>query len=136
MDSDVTTIQRARGWRWFGARDDSQSCIGRRFFTTAPERNWRYSHEVSVACGDAHEPPWAISPDPLADTPEGWWEFGQIIKWAHEKGWAFVLEIAVHHYCAVVNGAAGWMGNGYGDFRTAIIAALAEAVRRESEAEG
>ena len=41
-----------------------------------------------------------IAPDPLADTPEGWYEFGQIIKWAHEKGWAFVLEIAAHHYCA------------------------------------
>ena len=30
--------------------------------------------------------------DPLADTPEGWWEFRQILKWAHEKGWVWTAE--------------------------------------------
>ena len=110
--NDIETIQRERGWR--------RCPDGCMYWVLTDHAS---KHQLSL-------------PDPLADTPEGWWEFGQIIKWAHEKGWAFVLEIAAHHYCAVVNGAAGWMGNGYGDFRTAIIAALAEAVRRESEDKG
>lgn len=133
--NDTETIQRARGWRWYGA-SDGKMCVGRRWFSPVSGGEFGSIHEVLASCGDAHDPPWPVARDPLADTPEGWWEFGQIIKWAHEKDWAFVLEIAVHHYCAVVNGAAGWMGNGYGDFRTAIIAALAEAVRRESEDKG
>lgn len=113
--NDVETIQRERGWH-------------RDFCCSEPDCDWKDMWRNGDSIG--------LLPDPLADTSEGWLEFGQIIKWAHEKGWAFVLEIAAHHYCAMVNSAAGWMGNGYGDFRTAIIAALAAAVRPESEAKG
>ena len=88
--------------------------------------------------------------DPLADTPEGWWEFGQIIEWAENQRlrspylpWRFdLMHYGDGHYSSRV-----WLvGNRYtspplaeaasSDFRTAIIAALAEAVRRESEDKG
>lgn len=38
--------------------------------------------------GDTHY----HGPDPLADTPEGWWEFGQIMEWAREQGWRWELD--------------------------------------------
>ena len=95
--NDVETIQGARGWR---------ECPEHNGFWLSPQDNHTCVHPL---------------PNPLTDTPEGAWEFVQILKWAEAKGRAL---------------AVGWMGNGYGDFRAAIIAALATAVRNESEVEG
>ncbi len=86
-------------------------------------------------------------PDPLADTPEGWYEFGQILKWIEDKRhtkpylpWAFEIK----YYGENSYSAAFWLvGNRYtavataeasgSDPRGAVIAALAAAVRPESE---
>lgn len=95
--NDIETIQKARGWR---------ECPEHNGFWLSPQDNHTCVHPL---------------PNPLTDTPEGAWEFVQILKWAEAKGRAL---------------AVGWMGNGYGDFRAAIIAALATAVRNESEVEG
>ena len=74
-------------------------------------------------------------PDPLADTPEGWWEFGQILKWAHKQGWQFELGHFAGNYEAAVWNHPYQIGRAtHTDFRAAIIAALAAAVRHESEA--
>lgn len=111
MDSDVTTVQRARGWRECEHHDGCGV--------------WQFG--VIERRG---------LPDPLADTPEGWWEFGQILRWAHEKGWRLNL---IHGYNGTYMGRI-WPEGGvfidgdvHPDIRAATIAALAAAVRRESE---
>lgn len=114
----VETVYRAMGWRpalW----------------------NGRYWHEPGA-------PEEAVAyplPDPLADTPEGWWEFGQILGWAEEWAtgkhyrldWALGWEpfegkerrtwyaTITHLNTIIANTSAS-------DFRTAVLSALAEAV--------
>lgn len=93
------------------------------------ERGWRWYGPVAR--------------DPLADTPEGWYEFGQILKWADkwcterdafwdltssvllddEETWGYEMVIFMRDettYSAK-----------HADERTARIAALAAAVRHE-----
>lgn len=89
-----------------------------------------------------------LLPDPLADTPEGWWEFGQIAawrdKWCTERGAFWSLTS-----CVLLDDEQSWgyemvifmLGETtysakHADERAAIIAALAAAVRHESEATG
>lgn len=60
--NDVETIQGARGWR---------ECSEHNGFWLSPQDNPTCVHPL---------------PDPLADTPEGWWEFGQILRWAEQRG--------------------------------------------------
>ena len=112
--SDVETVQRERGW---------QRCPDGCMYWVLVTDHLDKHHE-SI-------------PNPLADTPDGWWEFGQTLKWAHEKGWVWAAEpyIGGDHQVDVF-GDDEHIGYGYGDFRTSIIAALAEAVRHESEAKG
>ena len=118
--NDIETIQKARGWR---------ECSEHEGFWLRPGEAKRCEHPL---------------PDPLADTPEGWFEFGQIIMWAHESGWRLNLE----HYttgkreyvsCIWSIPESTLIGesktDGYPDFREAIIGAIAEAVRHESEDE-
>ena len=130
MNSDVELIQRARGMGWVGVAEDGV-CIGRRWLDERPAGGFlRDFHAVAESCGDAHEPPWPISPDPLADTPEGWWEFGQILRWAHESGWLWFKGDAW-----MIRGPGNRYGEAYHvDERVARIAALAAAIRHESEA--
>ena len=119
--NDTEIIQRERGWR------EGRALAGRDYWTRPPFG----IHQLNL-------------PDPLADTPEGWYEFGQFLKWAHEMGWRFEIDSYGNgeYVAAVVERAAGfgWIGFVEGpmrpDFRTAIIAALAAAVRPESEATG
>lgn len=118
--NDIETIQRERGWRECERHND---------------------------CGEWHRGRASKGglPDPLADTPEGWWEFGQIIKWAEE--WAANNGAQIHIVNALyANDPHEWHvnvtdvagiehgGHGVGDFRAAFIAALAAAIRHESEA--
>ena len=128
MSSDVETIQRERGWIKI---QEYCGC----WVKQGTEHHFG-SHHLWL-------------PDPLADTPEGWWEFGQILKWAEDQRlrspylpWLFDL---VHYGDGHYSSRIWLVGNRYtspptaeasGDFRTAIIAALAEAVRHESEATG
>lgn len=81
--------------------------------------------------------------DPLADTPEGWWEFGQYTKWRdallRERGWFLERKYApghrvsakeYHHRVTVVGGHGRELlaTAEHADERTAEIEALAEAV--------
>lgn len=122
--SDVETVQRERGWRECEYEDGWHS----------PKIAPCEQRKLSTWCLQGS---WPFLPDPLADTPDGWWEFGQTLKWAHEKGWVWAAEpyIGGDHQVDVF-GDDEHIGYGYGDFRTSIIAALAEAVRHESEAKG
>ena len=123
--NDVETIQRERGWRECGFP------AGRNYWT-------------SPITG-IHQ---RYLPDPLADTSEGWWEFGQIAawrdKWCTERGafWSLIS-------CVLLDDEQSWgyemvifmLGETtysakHADERAAIIAALAAAVRHESEATG
>lgn len=114
--NDIETIQRARGWR---------ECPDHNGFWLSPHDPNRCTHAL---------------PDPLADTSEGWWEFGQILRWAHEPAW----RLAVEPYHDGTYGASVFRWTDLGglrriaevehpDFRAAIVAALAAAVRRERE---
>lgn len=109
--NDVETIQRARGWR---------ECSEHNGFWLSPQDNHTCVHPL---------------PNPLTDTPDGWWEFEQILKWAHDKGWELALELLPRgpYHADVYTKDRLWLGLGRGDFRAAIVAALAAAVRRESE---
>lgn len=78
------TVQRARGQVWCGCGDGQGNCYSRRWLDY-PTTGLATIHVVTEKCGVAHEPPWEPYPDPLADTPEGWWEFGQILEWAEAK---------------------------------------------------
>lgn len=70
--------------------------------------------------GDTHY----HGPDPLADTPEGWWEFGQILEWAQREG----------HLVATIDGGMSVLGwchlwlakQPAQDFRKTFIVALAD----------
>ena len=93
----VETVYRAMGWRpalW----------------------NGRYWHEPGA-------PEEAVAyplPDPLADTPEGWWEFGQILEWAE---WSVQWDVAM----AKVFDSMWRLEKGVGNqFRAAFIETLAE----------
>lgn len=125
MDNDVTTIQRARGWRECEYEDE----------------NW-HQPETALCVLEVYEEGesccrygwYAPYPDPLADTPEGWCEFGQILKWAHEKGWRFEMDHHAGNYQVSVWVVDHWgsLSEGHHDFRASIVEVLAEAVRRTS----
>lgn len=77
---------------------------------------------------------WPFLPDPLADNPEDWWEFGQILNWAHAKGWRLEIDHHAGDYQVSVWVVDHWgsLSEGHPDFRAAIVAAIAAAVRRTS----
>lgn len=111
--NDIETIQKARGWRECDSPIDCD-------YWVLPDAN---KHQLKL-------------PDPLADTPEGWWEFGQIITWAmDEKRWNLSVEPYrdVAYQADIYKDDGLWLGVDYGSFREAIIGAIAEAVRHESE---
>ena len=110
--NDVETIQRERGWRECERHND---------------------------CGEWHRGRASKGglPDPLADTPEGWWEFGQILKWAQSyfpgHSWYQITTTkSITEVEVVVDGLSVTLKRD-ADFREACIAALAAAIRRESE---
>lgn len=125
MDNDVTTIQRARGWREC-EYEDSHSHQPE----TGPCALEVYEDGES-GCRYGWDAPY---PDPLSDTPGGWWEFEQILKWAHEKGWELALELLPRgpYHADVYTKDRLWLGLGRGEFRAAIVGAIAAAVRRTS----
>lgn len=115
--NDIETIQKARGWR---------ECSEHEGFWLRPGGAKRCERPL---------------PDPLADTPEGWFEFGQIITWATGKKWSLSIETAhddlyqADVYLNAETEFAMCIGEFYGGFREAAIGAIAQAVHYESEDE-
>ena len=117
MNSDVETIQRERGWH-------------RDFCCSEPDCDWKDMWRNGDSIG--------LLPDPLADTPEGWWEFGQILKWADGEGYYFTVHTQHEQMIAACfrSGYSSLKFHQHETERGARIAALAAAVRHESEATG